>query len=185
MALQPGTSDSPPARRVLHASGRMVGFLMLTVPAVTVFGSAVLLPMIVNQAYHNQYLLDTKKAQVQDMEVLVAANDKLIAQLPVDEVLTKRLAENQLSVVPEAEEVMPAVGPADPPDLLRPTPHPRPQPPPPWLLHISRRLSNPPTRRGLVVLALGTVITACCLFSPPLPRRRKKEEDTDVQTTTL
>ncbi|MCE5328341.1 MAG: hypothetical protein LLG01_18220 [Planctomycetaceae bacterium] len=175
MALQPGTNDSPPARRALNAAGRMVGFLVLTVPAMTVFGSAVLLPHIVNQQ-HNQYLLESKQAQVADWEVLVAANDKLIAHLPVDEVLTKRLAENQLAVIPDGEEVMPPVGAANPPDLLHPQPHKRPSPPPAWLLRLSRRLSNPPTRRGLVVLSLGTIITAYFLFSPPSAARRRKED---------
>ena len=46
-----------------HLLQRLVGFLVLTVPAMTVFGSAVLLPHIVNQQ-NDQYLLAIKKAEV-------------------------------------------------------------------------------------------------------------------------
>ena len=98
----------------------------------------------------------------------IQENDRLIALLPTDQVLTKRLAESQLPCSPEHEVIIPAASIQKRlPDLIVPRRSQRPSPPPKWLMRAAGRLSNPPTRRGLLLLALGAMITAVYLFTPP------------------
>jgi len=133
----------------------------------------VLLPAYASLA-ERQYRVDCGKAQVADDESLVTATDQLIADLPVDAVLAKRQAENVLGCVPENEVVVKSSpNEALPPDVVRPPKRPRPQPPSAWLAGAARRLSNPPTKRGLLLLALGTLITAFFLFARPQERLDK------------
>lgn len=151
--------------------GRIAGFLMVAAPAVLMVAAIVLLPPYARLA-RAQYDLSCARADLIDAETQVAANQRLIAALPVDEVLTKRLAVSQLPCRPANEIVV--AGPGDgididitkPPDLVRPPRSRRPSPPPVWMATVSTKLSNPPTRRGLLLLALGAIITAVYMFAP-------------------
>ncbi len=169
MVQAPGTRDSGRESRDkgLYAAGRTAGFLTLAIPAMVLVALVVLLPAYASLA-ETQYLIGCGKAQVADDESLVTATNQLIADLPVDAVLAKRQAEDLLGCVPENEVVIKSSrNEALPPDVVRPPKHPRPSPPPAWLAGAARRLSNPPTKRGLLLLALGTLITAFFLFARP------------------
>ena len=50
---------------------------------------------------------------------------------------------------------------------------PRPQKPNSWLMEAARKVENPPTRRGLLLLFAGAITAAVYLFDPGGRRRRK------------
>jgi len=178
MAPRRGKRDDAPAAaqdggaplelRALFAAGRMVGFLLLALPALAVLAGVVLLPAYVRLA-NAQYELECKKARIADAEWLVAANDRLIKDLPEDEVLTKRLAMNSLGMLPEDETVIrdPNSAPAAPPGVIQPRAHPRPDPPSNWLTQMAQRFENPAKRRGVLLIAACAMLAAMFFFSPP------------------
>ncbi len=151
----------------LDAVGRVLGFLMVAGSGMGLLACVVLLPPYASLA-QAEYDLRCRRASVDDAEAHIQANDRLIASLPTNQVLTKRLAESQLPVTPQHEVIIPAASiQKRPPDLIVPQRCQRPSPPPKWLMRAARRLSKPPTRRGLLLLALGALITAVYLFTPP------------------
>ena len=154
-----------PKPEALYRAGRMVGFLALAVPAVGLFAAMVLLPVWA-QGAQAQYLAGCQLAEFKDCQAQIAANQRLLAALPADEVLTKRLAESQLPCVPENEVVIRSGQPAMP-DLVRPDPHTRPDRPPQWMLRTADRLAKPSTRTGIALLSIMVLGAACFLFAPP------------------
>ncbi len=147
--------------------GRFVGFCMLMGPALAILAAIVLLSAYARLA-GTRYELDSIKAGIADAESLVEANDKLIAALPEDPVLTMRLAMSQKNLLPKNEEAVPTLGAAKtPPTLVRPTRHDKPAPPSGMWINLAAKLKNPPTQRGLIVLAAGIMLTAMFLFAPP------------------
>ena len=175
MGRRRGTKDRrrDSRRGGLDAVGRVLGFLMVAGSGMGILAGVVLLPPYASLA-QAEYELGCMRASVADAESQIRANDRLIASLPTDPVLTKRLAESQLRSSPQHEVIIPAASiQKNPPDLIVPQRSERPSPPPKWLMRAARRLSNPPTRRGLLLLALGALITGVYLFIPPQwPSRR-------------
>ncbi|MBL7133050.1 MAG: hypothetical protein ISS78_03040 [Phycisphaerae bacterium] len=157
----------------LDAVGRVIGFLMIAGPAMAILAGVVLLPSYVALA-QAEYDEACAQASVADAKAQIQANERLIAALPTDPVLTKRLAENQLPCRPQHEVIIPGAPQKRPPDLVLPRRAQRPSRPPRWLMTAAGKMSNPPTRRGLLLLALGALITAVYLFAPPQwPSRRR------------
>jgi hypothetical protein len=172
MVPPPGRSDSHVGGPggLLTAAGRMVGFSIMAGAALAIFAIAVLVPEYarVLQARHE---LARQEAVNADLKALIEANDRLIAALPENPVLAKRLAMNQFGLLPENEYVVvDARAPRHPPPGTALTkPHPRPEPPNEQLLGITRRLTRPRTRRGLLLLAAAAMLAALFLF----PAREK------------
>ena len=145
-----------------------MGFCLLVAVSAALAGAVLLLPEYARLA-RARYELARQKAANADLEALIAANEHLIAGLPQDPVLTKRLAMCQLGLWPENEAVvLDTRRPRHmPPGLVCPTPQPRPEPPNGWLMRAAARVSRPATRRGLLLLAAAALVTALALFAPP------------------
>ncbi len=162
----------------MDAVGRVIGFLMMAVPAMAILAGVVVVRPYASML-QAEYDEACTQARVADAEAQVQANERLITTLPTDQVLTKRLAESQLPVTPQHEMIIPSVAPfaglkRSMPDLVVPEPSPRPAPPPQWFMTAAGKLQNPATRRSLLLLALGGLITAVYLFTPPQwPSRRR------------
>ena len=173
MADPSGRKDSDgPAAGLLFAAGRMVGFLALAGTALAIIAGMVLLPAYAKMRYA-RYERDCQKVALAEMEATAAANARLIADMPSSPVLTKRLAMSQGELVPDKEVIAPATrATRPPPDVILPVRYPRPDPPEGWLLTAAAKLQNPPTRRGLLLLATGSLLVALFLFAPPQPRPR-------------
>ena len=177
-----GINDRPGDLRPgpLDAVARVIGFLMVAGPAMGILAGVVLLPPYVALA-QAEYELGCMRASVADAKAQIQANERLIAALPTDQVLTKRLAENHLPCTPQHEVIIPGAPQKRPPDLVLPRRSRRPSRPPRWVMTAARRMQNPPTRRGLLLLALGALITAVYLFTPPQwPSRRGNSSRADV-----
>ena len=169
MALQHGTRDRLSGRRASTSDvvGRAIGFLMVGGPAVAILAGVVLLPPYAALA-RTEYELGCKQATVADGHAQFRARERLIGGLQKDEVLIKRVAENQLRCRPWNEIVIPSPRPQNrPPDLVTPKRHRRPVPPPQWLMTAARKLSDPPMKRAMVLLGFGALVTAIYLFTPP------------------
>jgi hypothetical protein len=163
----------------MDAVGRTIGFVMMAGPAMAILAGVVLLRPYASmlQAEHDEACA---KATTADAEAQVRANERLITTLPTDQVLTKRLAESQMPVTPQHEIIIPSIAPfaglkRTVPDLVVVDPSPRPAPPPKWVMTAAGKMENPSTRRSLLLLALGGLITAVYLFTPPQwPSRRRQ-----------
>jgi len=143
----------------------MVGFCLLAGAALAIFATAVLVPEYA-RVLDAQYELARQEAVNADLKALIEANDRLIAALPENPVLAKRLAMNQFGLLPENEIVLVdgRSGPQPPPGMALTKPHLRPEPPNEQLSGIVRRLTRPRTRRGLLLLAAAAMLAALFLF---------------------
>ncbi len=114
------------------------------------------------------YERDCDRVAVVELAATAAANTRLIADLPTNPVLTKRLALSQGDLLPN-NEVIVFKGQPDhhPPDVIIPVRYVRPAPPEGWLIRAAAKAQNPPTRRGLLLLATGALLVALFLFAPP------------------
>jgi hypothetical protein len=150
----------------------MFGFVTLAGLAMLVLAGLALLPAYARwrQAEYEKECLATA---CRESEALITAQERMIADLPESEVLTKRLALSQGELCPENEFV--SVNPdrprRPPPDVILPVRYPRPSPPNNWLMQASVKLHNAGTRRGLLLLAGGCLLVAMFLFAPPDRRR--------------
>ena len=167
----------PWIRGWLPAAGRGVGFAILGGAALAIQAAIVLLPEYADLR-QDRYVLTCEAAAAADMETLADAQDRLIAKLPTDPVLTRRIGMIQGDLWPDnaVVGVEPDRGAPPPPYALRPPPHPRPNPPAGWLMRASRRLSNPPTRRGLWLVSAGLMLAAVFLFAPQRAYRRRRKK---------
>lgn len=166
--MEHGPRDERPDFGLVFAMGRLVGFAMLMIPAVATLAAVVLLPPYAHLC-QTRYEAETLRAGIRDAESLVKANERLIAALPDDPVLTVRLALNQTSLWPRNEIVV--TDPAQPSRaaaLVRPVLHERPRPPSGWHMQVAEKLKDSATRRGLVFLAAGVMLAAMFLFAPPV-----------------
>jgi hypothetical protein len=173
MVPPPGTRDS---RRggLLFAAGRFVGFCLLAGTSLGILAAVLLLPEYA-RLVRVRHELAGWRAATADKEAQIKANERLMAALPKDPVLTKRLAMNQHGLLP-ADEVVVATSaspPQPPPALVRPPRHARGAPPSGWVMRAARRLARPPLRRGLLLLAGVAMLAALFLFAP---RERQREE---------
>lgn len=163
----------------MDAVGRTIGFLMMAVPAMAILAGVVALRPYASML-RDEYDEACAQARVDDAKAQVQANERLIAALPNDPVLTKRLAESQMPVTPEHEIIIPSIAPfaglkRPVPDLVVLEPSPRPALPPKWVMTAAGKMQDPSTRRSLLLLALGALITAVYLFTPPQwPSRRRR-----------
>jgi len=170
MAHPRGPKADPTDRRggFLHAAGRLVGFVLLVGPAMAAVGAVVLLPPYARLA-QRQYRRDCERARTARLEAVSDAQQQLIAALPHDKVLTARLAMRQESLWPEREVVVVDPGrPSErPPGMIPASAAPDPPPPDGVLIRWAAKLADPATRRGLFILAAGTMLAAMLLFAPP------------------
>lgn len=149
-------------------------FCLLAGTAMAVFGAVLLLPEYA-RLQHAQYQLARHKAADADFRSHLEGKDRLIAALPENAVLTKRLAMNELGLWPEDEVVV--INDRGPrlqsPAMVITKPAPRPAPPAGWVMGAATRVANPPTRRGLLLLAVVGLIAAVILF--PGAGEKKRE----------
>jgi hypothetical protein len=152
---------------VLLSFGRLVGFAALVTPALLAIAAVVLLPAYA-QMQQAQYERACEQALTTEMLALRAANERVLAEGPDSRTLTKRYMLTQTALAPKDERVIPT-GAATPlpPSIVTPALQPRPQPPQGWVQHYAAKVEDPPTRRGILLLALGAIVTAMFLFSPP------------------
>jgi len=147
----------------------MLGFLTLAGIGLALLAIVVLLPAYASlvEARHE---LAAREASIERAEALIEANNKLLAALPNDETLTKRLVMSYGQFWPADEIVVtdPRQARPLPPDVVRmPAVAPPPAPPPRWLLSAREKLRRVQTRRALVLLATAALVTAFFVFSPP------------------
>lgn len=162
---------------LLFAAGRMIGFTLLAGLAMLILAGLVLLPAYARWR-QAEYQRDCLTVACRESEALVAAQERLIAALPEEEVLTKRLALSQGEVYAanEAVSASPRYPRRPPPDVIQPIHYPRPAPPNDWLIRASVKVNNAGTRRGLLLLAAGCLLTAMFLFAPPDCRQDGQSE---------
>ena len=152
----------------------MVAFCLLVGIAMVVFGAVLLLPEYA-RLQHARYQLARQKATIADLQSLIDGNNRLILALPDNAVLTKRLAMNELGLWPEDEVVV--INDRGPrlqsPAMVVTKAATRPEPPVGWVMDAANRVANPPTRRGLLLLAVVGLIAAVILFPGAGEQRRK------------
>ncbi len=164
----------------LFAAGRLIGFVTLAAPAILILAGLVLLPAYARWQ-HAEYEKECLATACRESAAMITAQQRLIEDLPDNEVLTKRLAMAQGELSPENEHVS-STGDRPlrpPPDVIPPIHYPRPAPPNDVLMRASVRLANPATRRGLLLLACGCMLTAMFLFAPP---DRRRDDGDDIAT---
>jgi hypothetical protein len=150
----------------------LLGFLLLAGASIALFAGVLMVPDYA-RLQHAQYEQARQEASVADLQTLVQANDRLIANLPDDPVLVKRLAMNQYGLFPKDEQVVldERSQRPPPPGMVVVDPRPRPAAPTGWFQETAERISNPPTRRGLLLLAAAAMFAAICLFPARETRR--------------
>jgi hypothetical protein len=178
MVPQHGTRDdgNPPGGfgQFVSATGQFVTFCLLVGMATVIFGAVLLLPEYA-RLQQARYQLARQKANLADLQSLIKGNDRLIAALPENAVLTKRLAMNELGLWPEDEVVViNAHGPRlQSPAMVVTKAAPRPEPPVGWVMNAANRVAKPPTRRGLLLLAALGLVAAVILFPGAGEKKRK------------
>ncbi len=176
MVPRRGTRDNenPPdgLRRLVSATGQFVAFCLLVVMAMAVFGAVVLLPEYA-RLQNTWHQLAQHEATTADERSLIEGTKRLVATGAEDTVLTKRLAMNELGLWPTDEVVVISDrGPrAQSPARVTIQRAPRPEPPSGWFMTAAERVANPPTRRGLLLIAVVGLVAAVILF-PGGDRRR-------------
>jgi hypothetical protein len=151
----------------------MIGFVTLAGLALAILAGLVLLPAYAqwSEVVHER---DCQKVAVAEHEATVEAQRRLLEALPDNDVLTKRLALSQGELMPGKEVVVQKPGATrSQPDVIQPIHYQRPPRPDNWLLTLAGKVQKPATRRGLLLLAAGTLLTAMFLFAPPDRRGRK------------
>lgn len=171
MADPRGTRASLPAAPdgLLFAAGRMIGFVALAGLAMATAAVLVLLPAYARMRLAI-YERDCDRVTVAELQATAAANARLIADLPTNPVLTKRLAMSQGDLLPDNEVIVfkgSSPSPRPPPDVIIPIRYGRPAPPDGWMIRAAAKVQHPPTRRGLLLLATGALLVALFLFAPP------------------
>ena len=157
--------------------GRLVGFLVLVVPALAAMAAIVLAPAY-TKMLAARYEADCAKADLADMQALKAAYDKLLAEAPESEVFTKRLMQMQTSRVPR-DTIVSTTGPGGvmPPGFVVPPRSPRPVAPSAdnLTVRIAQKVQDTPTRRGLFLLSIGAMIGGVFIFASPTKYRSTKQ----------
>ncbi|MCJ7545050.1 MAG: hypothetical protein MUP47_10915 [Phycisphaerae bacterium] len=160
-------SPAPAPDGLLFAAGRMVGFVTLVGLAMATVAALVWLPAYARMRLA-VYERDCDRVTVAELQATASANARLIADLPTNPVLTKRLAMSQGDLLPDNEVIVFKNKPLRaPPDVIIPVRYPRPAPPEGWAIQTAAKVQNLPTRRGLLLLATGALLVALFLFAPP------------------
>jgi len=178
MAPQHGTRDDrhltdEPDRlgRALSSSIQFIVFCLLVAAAAGLFGAVIMLPEYA-RLEEARYQLALQEATNARLRALIESNDRYIAELPHDAILTKRLAMNEFGYWPKDEVVvLSGEGPAmHSPAGVVPPPLEEPAPPSGWIIATAQRVSHPPTQRGMALLA-GLALIAAVLLFPGVARR--------------
>jgi hypothetical protein len=115
-----------------------------------------------------RYHRDVLDVRCDNAAAQAAVNDRVIHATTDDEVFTKRMAMSRLGLYPTNEIV--AVNHNDPhrraPYMVTAPQPPLPAAPAGWLVRSGKKLENPPTRRGLMLLAGAAMFSAFLLFAP-------------------
>ncbi len=171
MAIRCGTKTDPPAGQREDAPGRWIrrsAFLGLAGLAMAILAAVVLLPDYA-RLRRLQHQRRWQELRVQEARASVAGMDRLLADLPTDEVLTKRLAWSKLGMMPSNEawpiETRLSAPPA--PGTLSPVRYPEPPAPNRLWNSLARQLQRPAYHHSLLLLAGGMLISAFLLFAPP------------------
>ena len=160
---------------MLGGLGRLAGFVLLAGASMAILAVLALLPPYA-QLQQARWELDCARAGVQNAQQLVTANQRLMEALASDNVLIRRLAISQMEMVPTGEVVVDTGhSPLPPPDMIVPPKPALPDRPDDWLLRAAIKIDNPSTRRGLVFVAMASLLGAMFLFAPPGPSRRGQD----------
>ena len=147
-------------------------FLALTLVGLAILSAVVLFPAYCSLA-ETEYRLGSLRSELAETQDLLTVNQRLIRDLPSDEVLIRRLARAQTEWVPPNEVVV--IGPvkSEPTaaHLVSIPPRPRPRPPNRWMLLFGAMLRRGVVRKGLVLVAAGGMMAGLLLPAPGRPRR--------------
>ena len=168
----PAPARAPSA---MWAVARNLGFLLLVLAGMTILLAVVYLPDWA-KCLELEYQRDCEKAKLADTQALLDAYRRKIRTIETDAQLTKRLAQAVNGTGPSGPAIDRAMNAGS--DFLAPgdisvIEAPRPQKPNSWLMEAARKVENPPTRRGLLLLFAGAITAAVYLFDPGGRRRRK------------
>ncbi|MBN1554248.1 MAG: hypothetical protein JXA11_05850 [Phycisphaerae bacterium] len=148
-------------------------FMGLVGLSVLIVAAVVWLPSIA-RVRQLEYQRASQENRLKEAQATIAAMERLIAEAPTDEVLTKRLAWSKLGLLPsnEAWPLHTNVPPPPAPGALSPIHYTDPPPPDAPVDRWAKQVQSPAYRRGLLVLAGSLLIAAMLLF--PGRRRRVK-----------
>jgi len=175
MAPRHEQTDAPPGG--WERAARLIGFVVLAGASLALLAGTLLLP-----EYERARLADWQRARQQavndHLQAQIAANERLLAALPEDPVLAKRMAMNQLGLWPEREVVvLDGQRPREVPGQAR-VDAPAPVPPPhDRLMDAAARLRRPHVRTAMLLLAAAAMTAAFLLFGRPDPIRRPSPQD--------
>ena len=145
-----------------------MGFVLMLALALAVVAGVVLLPPYA-KLQQEKYRRDCDALRVAEAQATVEAMDRMLAEAPSDEVLTKRLAWSRLGLYPAGEQVARTTGRgfllSGSPGTLSVIRYPDPPPPDPWLMSLAEKLNQPARRRGLMVLAGCLAVAAMLLLA--------------------
>ncbi|KKN66466.1 hypothetical protein LCGC14_0471240 [marine sediment metagenome] len=148
------------------------GFCVIGALALAVVAATVLVP-----AYASllavRYERESLAARNADMAAHLVAGQRMVEAAQQDTTFIQRLALSQGEFVPANRRVLAGSGDGQlaTPDVVAPTPTLRPAAPPRWLTTAAFRLSRPATRRGLLLLSAGLMLTAAVTFAPASTRK--------------
>ena len=152
---------------------RGMGFVLMLALAMAIVAAVVLVPPYA-RLQQEKYRRDCDAVRLAEARATVAAMDRMLAEAPSDEVLTKRLAWSRLGLYPAGEQVARSPGQGPPgraPGTLSDIHYPDPPPPAPWLLALAEELTDPARRRGLMVLAGCLALAAVLMLTRRRPSR--------------
>jgi hypothetical protein len=173
MVRQPGTraKSAAGANARISAGARTISFFLLVATGMAVLLAVVLLPAWA-ECLQVEYQRDGEKADLADIQELLAAYNRKIRSIETDTQLARRHALGILGLDPGGLAVELVTDTTNlTPGEISVTPSPRPDAPSDWLIAAAQKVEDPPTRRGLLLLAAGAVITAVYLFDPSGRRR--------------
>jgi len=134
---------------------------------------AILSLVVVFPAYsrlaETQYTLDSLRTEAAQTQDLLNINERLIRDLPCDEVLVRRLARVQTEWVPPNELVVTDRGMSKRTGgiLVTLPPRPRARPPARWVLLLGAVLRKDFVRNTLVLLAAGGIVIGLLVSASP------------------
>ena len=176
------TVDQPQGwPRWVYAFGRLVGFLILTLPAVAILAALILLPEYT--AWKQEvYRRDCAAVRTANLESFKEAQEKMVLACYDDPVHIKRLADSICNLKPANEQVLPSgLPPAPLPGMVTGQPHAPPPEPNDQLIRLGAKVSpsdpdTATTRRGLFLVSLALLLFAVLLFGPAARRRKAQPE---------
>ena len=161
MAPRRGTSPRPPSRWV-----NPLGFVTFSLAAVALLAAVVLLPAYATMldVRHEREL---RACRNQDMQSQYDAGERVIEAAETDPTFMERLAISQGEFVLANRSVihLPQDSRSVRPDVVTVEPMERPAGPPAWVRNAAGRVSNPQTRRGLLMMAGGMLLVAGLVFT--------------------